>query len=74
MKFGGYTGLTLSVCRYVCLSVCLCVTKSCAGHNFKSIKASNFKLHTQVILCRSAVYNNRNSIPTIFGIIAVCKF
>ena len=25
-----------------------CVTKSCLGHNFKSITASNFKLHTQI--------------------------
>ena len=40
MKFGGYTGVTLSVCP--------CVTKSCPGHNFKSIEASNFKLHTQI--------------------------
>ena len=29
-------------------AVCLCVTKSCQGHNFKSIKASNFKLRTQI--------------------------
>ena len=31
-----------------CPSVCLCITKSCQGHNFKSIKASNSKLHTQI--------------------------
>ena len=31
-KLGGYTGVTLSVC--------LCVMKSCPGHNFK--------LHTQI--------------------------
>ena len=28
--------------------VCPCVTKSYPGHNFKSFKASNFKLHTQI--------------------------
>ena len=38
----GYTGITLSVHP----SVPLCVTKYCPWHNFKSIKASNFKLHT----------------------------
>ena len=38
---GGYTGVT-------CPPIRLCVTKSCPGHNFKSIKASNFKLHTQI--------------------------
>ena len=26
-----------------------CVTKSCPGHNFKIIKASNFKLHTHIL-------------------------
>ena len=39
-KLGGYTGVTLSVRPRV--------AKSCPGHNFKSIKASNFKLHTQI--------------------------
>ena len=29
-------------------AVRLCDTKSCPGHNFKSIKATNFKLHTQI--------------------------
>ena len=33
------------VCR---LAVWPCVTKSCPRHNFKSIKASNFKLHIQI--------------------------
>ena len=33
---------------WVCPSVHPCVTKSCPGHNFKGIKASNFKLHTQI--------------------------
>ena len=38
----------LSVRMYICTSIRPCVTKSCPGHNFKSIKASNFKLHTQI--------------------------
>ena len=29
-------------------SPCPSVTKSCPGHNFKSMKASNFKRHTQI--------------------------
>ena len=29
-------------------SPCPSIMKSCLGHNFKSIKASNFKLHTQI--------------------------
>ena len=41
---GGYTGVSL----FVSLSVHPCVTKYCLGHNFKCIKASNFKLHTQI--------------------------
>ena len=59
-------GILESPCPSVCPSVSLsaCVMKSCLGHNFKSIKASNFKLHTQVTLWRSAVYKNHNSIPT----------
>ena len=36
------------VCLYMRLSVRLCVMKSCQGHNFKNIKASNFRLHTQI--------------------------
>ena len=40
----GFTGVTLSVC----LSVRPCIRKCCPEHNFKSIKASNFKLHTQI--------------------------
>ena len=36
----GYTGVTLSVRPFV--------TKFCLGHNFKSIKGSNFKHHTQI--------------------------
>ena len=47
MKFGGYTGVTLFDRTSVCLSIHLWFTKSCQGHNFESIKASNFKLHTQ---------------------------
>ena len=43
-SFGEYTGVTPSVR----MSLCQCVTKSCPGHNFISIKASNFKLHTQI--------------------------
>ena len=67
MKFGGYTGVTPSVH----LSVCPCVTKSGLGHNFKSINASKFKLHTQIghtgQVVESIVYKNHNSIPTIFS-------
>ena len=37
-----------SLCPSVCPYVRPCFTKSCPGHNFKSIKASNFKLHTQI--------------------------
>ena len=37
-----------SPCPSVRLSIGMCVKKSCPGHNFKSIKASNFKLHTQI--------------------------
>ena len=33
---------------FVYAYVCPCVTKSCPGYNFKSIKVSNFKLHTQI--------------------------
>ena len=47
-SWGGYTGVTLYIHTYVSLSVRPCVTKSCLGHNFKSIKASNFKLHIQI--------------------------
>ena len=66
MKLVGYTGVTLSVRP--------CIMKSCPGHNFQSIEASNFKLHTQITLRTSAVYKNHNSIPSIFGVIAFCKF
>ena len=45
---GGYTGVTLSVLPYISQYISLCVTKCCLGHNFKSIKASNFKRHTQI--------------------------
>ena len=47
-KFGGYTGVTLSVRLSLRPSVRPCVTRSCPGHNLKSIKASNFKLHIQI--------------------------
>ena len=47
-SLGGYTGVTLFVCPSVRPSVYPCITKYCLGHNFKSIKASNFKLHTQI--------------------------
>ena len=47
-SFGGYTGVTLSVRLSVRLFVRPWVTKSCLGHNFKDIKASDFKLHTQI--------------------------
>ena len=45
---GGYTGVALSVRLYVRSYIRLCITKSCPGNNFKIIKASNFKLHTQI--------------------------
>ena len=41
-------GILESPCPPVRLSVHPCVTKSCPGHNFISIKASNLKLHTQI--------------------------
>ena len=44
------------------------------GHNFQGIEASNFTLHTQITLRTSAVYKNHNSFPSIFGVIALCKF
>ena len=56
-KFGGYTGVTLSVRPSVGLSICrlsshlsvrLSIKKSCQEHNFKSITASNFKRHTHI--------------------------
>ena len=68
MNLGGYTG--------VALSVCLCGMKSCAGQNFKSIKASNFKLHTQIghLVEKCIVQEPELYIPSIFGLTALCKF
>ena len=48
MKFGGVYW-SHPVSPSVRRSVCACIMKSCLGHNFKSIKASNFKLHTQIV-------------------------
>ena len=39
---GGYAGITLSVHPPVRVS------QNLVGHNFKSIKATKFKLHTQI--------------------------
>ena len=47
-EVGGYTGVTLSVHPSVHPSIRLCVTKACQGHNFKSIKGSDFKLYTHI--------------------------
>ena len=67
----GYTGVTLSVRTSVRPSVRY---ESCPGHNFKSIKASNIKLYTQIghIVEKCSVqepylYSN------YFGVIALCK-
>ena len=78
MKWGGVYW-SHPVRPSVGMSVHLCLTKSCPGHNFKSIKASNFKLHDtddtlHDTLWRRAVYKNHNSTPTIFGVIVLCKF
>ena len=46
----------------------------CPGHNFQSIKASNFKLYTKINhITKNAVCKNHNSIPSIFRVIALCK-
>ena len=48
-KVWGYTKVTVSVHLSVGPSVCPSVHHEILlGHNFKSIKASNFQLHTQV--------------------------
>ena len=62
---GMYTGVT-----------CPFITKSCfRGITSKVLKlvTSNF-IHRYVILWRSAVYKNHNSIPAIFGVISLCLF
>ena len=71
---GGYTGVTLSFRTSVRPSV-HASRNLVRGITSKMLKlvTSNF-IHRSVTLWRSAVYKNHNSIPTIFGVIALCKF
>ena len=47
----------------------------CLGHNFQSIEASNFKLHTQIDHIKDKRSVQESLLYSIFfGVISICKF